>query len=115
MAITGYEWLDTESVMVRRILINNSGYPKISAECFTWNIALLFQGSQQFDQAFQFFPGKKGKLDVKDLEAKIKKLEKMDIIDYLNYSRELYKQKKEKEENIEEESTIDESIEKIIK
>ena len=39
----------------------------------------------------------------------------MDIIDYLNYSRELYKQKKEKEENIEEESTIDESIEKIIK
>ena len=54
-------------------------------------------------------------MDVKALEAKIEMLEKMDIIDYLNYSKELYKQKKEKEENIEEESTIDESIEKIIK
>ena len=58
---------------------------------------------------------KKEEIDVKALEAKIKKLEKMGIADYLNYSKELYEQKKEKEENIEEESTIDESFEKIIK
>ena len=39
----------------------------------------------------------------------------MGIVDYLNYIKELYKEKKKKEENIEEESTIDESIEKIMK
>ena len=54
----------------------------------------------------------KGEEDLKALEAKIEKLEKMDILDYLNYTKDLYKQRIKKEE---EESTIDESIEKIMK
>ena len=57
------------------------------------------------------------KKKIKDVEnetkEKIERLEKMDIVDNLKSCKDLYKQKKKKE--VDEESTIDEFIAKIMK
>ena len=58
-------------------------------------------------------PNKKKK--IQELNEKISNLEKMDIVDYLRYSKIEYFRKKKRKEEIDDESTIDDSINKILK
>ena len=52
---------------------------------------------------------------IKELNDKISALQKMDIPDYLRHTKIEYYSKKKKKDEIDEESTIDDSINKILK
>ncbi len=61
---------------------------------------------------------KKKILDIEEIKKEIEKIEKMNIIDYLNYTKEIEKKRKQKNnlnEERDEESTMNESMNTILK